>query len=183
LITDVGLSFSQGEQIVQFAGNERVTCNGAELALKNRAATFQILHAPVTQAAGTTVRCDYAAGGEVATVSLQIPSPPAITSPHSGAHIARGMQTLITYRFDSTTGSMMGIVALAVPTSAQPKAIAKLNTPGPLQATVDTSHFAPGPGSLALTATLAPHIMSSGVSFKSVNSGGSVMATTAVTWV
>lgn len=182
LMADVGLSFSQGEHIVQFAGNERVTCNGADLALKNRAATFQILHAPASQVAGTTMRCDYAAGA-VATVSLQIPSPPAITSPQSGAHIARGTQTLITYRFDSATGSMMGIVALAVPTSSQPKAIAKLNTPGPLQATVDTSHFAPGPGSLALTASLAPHIVSSGLSFKSVNAGGSVMATTAVTWV
>lgn len=183
LMADVGLSFSQGEQIVQFAGNERVTCNGADLALKNRAATFQILHAPVTQAAGTTMRCDYTAAGGVASISLRIPSPPAITAPHSGAQIARGMQTLITYRFDSTTGSMMGIVALAVPTSAQPKAIAKLNTPGPLQATVDTSHFAPGPGSVVITASLAPHIVSSGLSFKSMNAGGSVMATTAVTWV
>lgn len=183
LMTDVGLSFSQGENIVQFAGNERVTCNGVDLALKNRAATFAILNAPASQVAGTTVRCDYTAGGAVANVSLWIPAPPAITSPQSGAHVARGTQTLITYRFDSTTGSMMGIVALSVPTSAQPKAIAKLNTPGPLQATVDTSHFAPGPGSLALTASLAPHIVSSGQSFKSVNAGGSAMATTAVTWV
>ena len=182
-MTEVGLSFFQGEHIVQFAGNERVTCNGVDLALKNRAVTFEILNAPATQVAGTTVRCDYAAGGAVASVSLRIPAPPAITSPQSGAHVARGTQTLITYRFDSTIGSMMGIVALGVPTSAQPKAIAKLNTPGPLQATVDTSHFAPGPGSLALTASLAPHIVSSGQSFKSVNAGGSAMATTAVTWV
>ncbi len=182
-MTMVGLSFSQGDRIVQFAGNERVTCNGADLALKNRAATFQIVHAPTAQVAGTTVRCDYTAGGAVASVSLQIPAPPAITSPQSGERVTRSTQTLLTYRFDQTTGSMMGLVALAVPTSPQPKAIAKLNTPGPLQATIDTSHFAPGPGSIILTMSLTPQLTTSGASFKSVNSGGNATVSTAVTWV
>lgn len=182
-MTTVGLSFSQGDHTVQFAGNERVTCNGADLALKDRAATFQIVHAPTAQVAGTTVQCDYAAGGAVASVSLRIPAPPAITSPLNGERVTRGTQTLLTYRFDQTTGSMMGLVALAVPTSPQPKAIAKLDTPGPLHATLDTSHFAPGPGSIVLTMSLTPQLTTSGASFKSVNSGGNATVSTAVTWV
>ncbi len=182
-MTTVGLSFSQGDHIVQFAGNERVTCNGDDLALKDRTATFQIMHAPTTQVAGTTVRCDYAAGGAVASISLRVPAQPAITSPQSGDRVTRCTQTLISYRFDQTAGTMMGLVALAVPTSPQPKAIAKLNTPGPLQATIDTSIFAPGPGSVILTMSLTPHITTSGASFKSVNSGGNATVSTAVTWV
>src|SRR5258707_1917985 len=75
-MTIVGLAFLSGGHTVQFAGDERVACDGADLALKNRVAVFQVLQAPAAQVTGTTVQCAYSAGGAVAHVALQIPSAP-----------------------------------------------------------------------------------------------------------
>lgn len=179
--TEVGLGFLSGAQGVEFAGDEHVRCNGVDLPTKNRAADFQVLRAPTAQVAGTTVRCEYSAGGAVAGIALQIPTLPAITSPMAGAQVARSKQTLIAYRFDPTTTRVIGIVALA-PGSAMPKAIASLNTPGTSQATVDTSAFAPLQGSLVLTASLSPHVTPIGAPFHSVSCGGSATVPVTVIW-
>jgi hypothetical protein len=58
-----------------------------------------------------------------------------------------------------------------------------MNTPSPRQATVDTSGFAPGPGMLVLSASLAPHITLTGVPFKSVSALGMAMAAVDITWM
>ena len=181
-MTEIGLGFLSAGQTVQFAGDERVACNGADLSLKNRTAGFQVLRAPSAQVAGTTLHCDYAAGGAMASVALQIPSAPAITSPPMGAQVVRNAQTLVTYRVDPDTETVVGVVALA-PASPSPKALGRLNTPGPLQATVDTSGFTPGPGSLVLTASLTPQIAATGMPFKSVRAFGMAIAPVAVTWI
>ncbi len=178
-LVDVELAFLSGEHAVQFAGDERVTCDGVDLALKNRAADFQVFHGSAAQAAGATIHCDYAAGGSAASVSLQIPPAPEITFPQVGAQVVRSAQTHVTYRCDPATCAELGVVAFA---PSSPKAIARLNTPGPLQATVDTSGFAPGPGSLALTASLSPHLTETGAPFKSMRAGGSATAVVTVTW-
>jgi hypothetical protein len=178
----IGLGFESGGESVQFAGNERVTCNGVDLPLKYRAADFQVLSQPAAQVIGTTVRCDYSAGGAVASIAVQIPTPPTITFPQPGARVARSAHTLVTYHYDPATSTLMGIVALA-PSSRPPKALSKMNTPGPLQATVDTSAFAPGPGSLALTASLTPRMSASGVPFASVSAFGMATSQVDVTWV
>jgi hypothetical protein len=181
-MTEVGLSFQSGGKVVQFTGDERVTCQGARLSLKDRSAVFQALRAPTAQMAGTTIRCDYTAGGGVAGIALQLPAAPAITSPLPDARVARGAQTLVTYRADPATSTLLGIVALA-PSSPSPKALARMNVPGPFQATLDTSGFAPGDGSLALTASLTPHIAQTGAAFHSVSAFGTAMALVTVTWI
>jgi len=181
---DVRLSFLSEGHPVQFAGDERVNCDGVDLALQNRAATFQVFHGSAAQATGATIHCDYAAGGTVADLSLQIPTAPEITSPQVDAQVVRSAQTLATYRCDPATCAVFGVVALAgAPSSATGKAIAALNTPGPLQATMNTSGFAPGPGSLTLTASLAPHLTETGALFKFVRAVGNATVGVAVTWV
>ncbi|HLJ81934.1 MAG TPA: hypothetical protein VKT52_10640, partial [Ktedonobacterales bacterium] len=129
-------------------------------------------------------RCTYSAANVTASVALAIPQPPAITSPRNGARVPRGSATVVAYRYDpATTSTLLGIVALApVPGAAMPKAIARMNTPSPAQATVDTSRFSPGAGSIVLTATLAPHITGVGAPFKSLSAFGSATAQVNVTW-
>jgi hypothetical protein len=180
-MTEVGLAFLSGDQTVQFADNERVTCNGAALSLKDRVAVFQVLRVPTAQAAGTTIQCTYAAGGQTASVALQIPQAPEITSPQTGAQVVRSTHTLVSYRYDPATGAVLGVVALA-PSSPMPKAIATLNTAGPQQATVDSSRFLPVTGSLVLTLSLTPRIAMTGVPFHSVHAFGTATAQVAVTW-
>jgi hypothetical protein len=181
-MTEVGLGFMSGGEDISFGGDEHVSCSGVEFPLKDRAAVFQALRAPTAQVVGTTLRCDYAVGGTVASVSLQIPSPPEITSPQQGAQSPRSAQTRVTYTFDPATASDIGLVALA-PGSQPPKVTAKMNTPGPRQATVDTSGFLPSLGTLVLSASLAPHITTSGSSFKSVNAFGMATAAVDVMWM
>ena len=181
-MTEVGLGFMSAGQDISFGGDEHVSCNGVEFPLKDRAAVFQALRAPTAQVVGTTLHCDYAVGGTTSSILLQIPSPPAIVSPQSGAQVAPSAQTRVTYRFDSATATDVGLVALA-PGSQPPKVTARMNTPSPRQATVDTSGFAPGPGMLVLSASLAPHITLTGVPFKSVSALGMAMAAVDITWM
>ena len=181
-MTEVGLSFQSGGKVVQFTGDERVTCQGAALSLKDRFAVFQVLRAPTAQVAGVTIRCDYTAGGAVAGIALQLPAAPAITSPLPDARVARGARTLVTYRAEPATSTLLGIVALA-PSSPSPKALARMNVPGPFQATVDTSGFTPGDGSLVLTASLTPHLAQTGAAFHSISAFGTAVAPVAVTWI
>jgi hypothetical protein len=56
-MTEVGLSFMCGGRSVQFTGDERVSCNGVDYPLTNRAAVFRALRAPTAQVSGTTLRC------------------------------------------------------------------------------------------------------------------------------
>ena len=179
---EVGLAFLSNGHTVQFAGDERVTCDGNDLSLKNRDAVFQVLRAPTAQVAGASIQCTYSADGATASVSLVIPAVPAIISLQAGAQVVRSARTLVTYHYDPATETMLGIVALA-PSSPSPKALARMNTPGPLQATVDTSGFAPGPGTLILTASLNPHFSESGASFKSVIAFGTATTPVAVMWL
>jgi hypothetical protein len=181
-MTEVGLSFMSGGRSVQFTGDERVSCNGVDFPLTNRAAVFQALRAPTAQVSGTTLRCDYTVGGAVASVALQIPSAPAITAPQQGAQVARSAQTRVGYSLDAATASVLGLVALA-PGSASPKALAMMNTPGPRQATVDTSTFAPGPGLLTLSASQTPRLTLTSAPFKSASAFGTATATVDVTWL
>lgn len=179
---DVGLGFeSQGKTVV-FAGDERLTCDNASVDLKSNYAIFEIFRAPATQAVGKTVHCDYTVGGTIAGFSLEIPLAPMILSPKAGSQVVRNQQTIVTYQCDPATCAMLGVVALA-PSSPSPKNIATLGVPGPMQAEINTAIFAPGEGSLALTATLTPHVTSTGAAFKSVRAFGSVTVLSKVTWV
>lgn len=182
LMAEVDLGLQSGDKSVQLTGDERLTCDGTALQVHDRIAVFQVIRAPAAQLAGTTIHCAYTAANITASVVLAIPQPPAITSPRNGASVPRRSATVVAYRYDpATTSTLLGVVALA-PDSAMPKAIARMNTPGPAQATVDTSRFSPGPGSIVLTATLAPHITGAGAPFKSLSAFGSATALVNVTW-
>ncbi len=78
--------------------------------------------------------------------------------------------------------SMLGLVALS-PGSLSPKTLARMNTPGPLQATIDTSACAPGPGQLVLSARLNPHVAASGAAFQAIHVSGMAYTRVSVTWI
>jgi hypothetical protein len=176
-MTTVSLGFQSDRNLVQFTGNEHLICNGTELAVHAPYAAFEIANAPSSTLEGQTIRCTYSAGGASATLTLTIPHAPAILSPHDQAQVHRAAKTLITY--EAQGGQLLGIVALG----PDNKAIAQLDTPGPGQATVDTSAFSAGAGSLALTQALDPQISQTGTPFKTLNTNGMALATVSVTWV
>ena len=59
----------------------------------------------------------------------------------------------------------MRVVALGL----NAKAIARPDTPGSMQITLNTSTFPIGSGTITLTQTLVPHIIGTGAPFKSLH--------------
>jgi hypothetical protein len=175
--TSVGLSFSSNGRLVQFAGHERLTCNGTAVPLQKQVASFQVAQAPTSTLEGHPFSCTYSAGGTPATLMLTIPYAPVIRSPQDFAQVLRSPNTLITY--EARGGKLLGIVALG----PGAKAIARLDTPRLLQDTVNTSAFTTGAGSLSLTRMLDPQVTQAGTPFKSLGAGGTAMTMVAVTWV
>lgn len=175
--TSVGLSFSSNGRLVQFAGHERLTCNGIAVPLQNQVASLQVVQAPTSTLEGRPFSCTYSAGGTSATLLLTIPYAPVIRSPQDRAQVPRSTHTLITYEVRSE--KLLGIVALG----PEAKAIAELDTPSRMHATVDTSTFSTGAGSLSLTQTLNLQVTQTGAPFKSLGAGGTAMTMITVTWV
>src|SRR5260370_8874422 len=143
--TSVGLSFSSNGRLVQFAGHERLTCNGTAVPLQNQVASFQVAQASTSTLEGHPFTCTYSPAGISPTLMLTIPSAPVIRSPQDFAQVPRSTNTLITYEVRG--GKVPGIVALG----PEAKAIAHLDTPRLLQATVNTSAFTTPARSIALT--------------------------------
>jgi hypothetical protein len=181
VMDEIGLAFLTEGKNVQFAGSERVICDGKDLPIHGPAISGQLVRAPAAQLAGTTIACEYTAGGASARFSLLVPATPAITSPAAGAAVARGRETLVTYQADPAEGNVMGIVALA-PGSAAPKTFVTINRPGPGQATLDTSGFAAVPGTLVLSLDLAPTVTTAGAAFMSLKAFGTAYIAQAVIW-
>lgn len=175
--TSVGLSFSSNGHLVQFAGHERLMCNGTAVPLQKQVASFQVAQAPTSTLEGHPFSCTYSAGGISATLMLTIPSAPVIRSPQDFAQLPRSTHTLITYEVRG--GKLLGIVALG----PEAKAIAHLDTPRLLQATVNTSAFTTGAGSISLTQMLDLQVTQAGTPFKSLGAGGTAMTMVTVTWV
>jgi hypothetical protein len=176
------LAFMSQGKMVQFAGTERLTCDGKDFPIHGSAASGQLVSAPATQVAGMTIECEYAAGGASAGFSLPLPQAPAITAPAAGAQVARSRQTLVTYESDPAAGPVMGVVALA-PGSPLPKTFVTINRPGSGQAALDTSGFAAVPGSLHLSVALAPTLATSGVPFRTITAEGIANIAEDVTWI
>jgi hypothetical protein len=175
--TIIGLSFGFNGQPVQFAGSEHLACNGTAVQLHNRVASFQIAQAPTRTLERQTFSCTYSAGGVSATIIFTVPSAPVIRSPQDLAQLARSKSILVTY--DAQGGTLMGVVALGL----NAKAIARPDTPGSMQVTLNTSTFSMGAGTISLTQTLAPHITGTGTPFKSLQAEGMGMTMISVTWV
>lgn len=176
-MTTIGLDFEYRGKTVQFAGSERLTCNGSAISLHNRAAAFQIADAPSRALEGRPFTCNYKAGSAATTFAFTIPRAPLIRSPQDLARVTRGKNVTVTYSMQG--GQLLGIVA----TATTAKAIARLQTPDAAQATLDTSAFPEGPGSISLTQQLALQVSETGPPFKSFQTQGMGMTMVSVTWV
>lgn len=175
--TTIGLSFGFNGRLVQFAGSERLTCNGTTIPLQNQVASFQIAEAPTSTLEGQMFVCIYRAASASATLTFTIPRAPVIRSPQDLAQVRRSTHTLVIY--DAQGGTLMGVVALGL----QAKAIAPPTAPNTGQVTLNTSAFPAGDGTITLTQVLAPLVTQTGVPFKSLQAGGTAMTMVSVTWV
>jgi hypothetical protein len=173
----IGLDIQSNGQPVQFAGQERLTCNGAIMPLHNRVAVFEVAEGLTSILEGKAFSCTYSAGSASATLVFTVPSAPVIRSPQDFAQLPRRTNTLISYHVQG--GKLLGIVALG----PFAKALAHLDTPGKMQATVDTSAFLKGPGTISLSQALDFQVTQTGVPFKSLFAGGIAMAMVEVTWI
>jgi hypothetical protein len=182
VIEALALAFISQGKSVQFAGTERLTCDGRDVPIHSSAGGGQLVSAPAAQVAGTTIACEYAAGGASAGFSLRLPPAPAITAPAAGAQVVRSKRTLVNYESDPAAGPVMGVVALA-PGSASPKTFVTIDRPGSGQATLDTSGFAAGPGSLHLSVALAPAVATTGMPFRTIRADGIANIAEDVTWI
>ena len=175
--TTIGLDFEYRGQTVQFAGSERLTCNGSAISLHNQAAAFQIADGPGRTLEGRTFTCIYKADNASTTFAFSIPRAPVIRSPQNLAQVTRSKNTLVTYTTQG--GQLLGVVA----TGLNAKAIAHPDTPDSGQAALDTSTFPAGAGSITLTQQLALQISETGAPFKSYQAQGMGMTMISVTWV
>lgn len=176
--TTIALSFTSNGRLVQFAGNdERLTCNGTVIPVTNQFASFQVAEAQTSAIEGKPFSCTYSEGKVSATLTFTVPYAPVLRSPQDLARVPRSTNTSITY--EARGGKLEGIVALGL----QAKAIARLDPSNGTQATVDTSMFQAGDGSIALTQTLDFQITETSTPFKSLKAGGTAMNMVNVTWV
>lgn len=180
-MTTIGLSFTSNGRPVQFAGSERLECNGSALSLHNRTAEFQIANAPTGTLVGHTLRCTYSAKDSTATLALTVPSAPAILSPQDNAQLARSTNTIITY--NAQGGQILGVVALGPGV----KTVARIDTSGQAGATVsnatfDTSAFPAGAGTISLTQVLELQATQAGTAFKALSAEGMAETMVPVTW-
>lgn len=178
--TIIGLSFLSHGTPVQILGNAQLLCNGTQLPIQHHAALFQLADAPTATLAGTTLSCTYQVGDTSTRFSFVVPSAPVFRSPKAEAPVSRSSQMVVAYKYDAQAGMLMGLVALG---SGAKTVADHLNVPALGLATLDTSRFPPGSGSLALTQALAPRITWSGTLFRSLAGAGTATAQISVIWV
>lgn len=174
-MTNINLIFTSNGRIVHFAGHEQLVCNGKAISLHNPQA--QNIEGATSAVEGHTFHCTYSAGSTSATLTFTIPHAPVIRSPQEQAQLPRSKNTVVIY--ETQGGTLMGMVAL----TPSDKAIARLNTPSAGQATIDTSSFPAGAGSISLTETLNIQATQSGKAFASLKVGGTGIAMIEVNWV
>ncbi len=174
--TTIDLLFSSKGRAVQFAGSEQLVCNGKALPLHSRPEDSQIA-GPTSALEGQTFHCTYSAGHTSATLTFTVPHTPTISVPRDQARLPHSKNTLVVY--NTQGGTLMGIVALG----SGAKAIAHLATPGAGRATVDTSSFPTGAGSITLTETFTIPVTQTGTPFVSLGARGDVLVSIDVTWI
>lgn len=175
--TSIDFHFTSKGRPVQFTGAEQFVCNGKSFSLQqSRPAELQIA-GPTSILAGQAFRCTYRAGNTAAALLFRVPQASMIRSPQEHAHLPRNTHTLVTYQ--SQGEQVMGIVAL----TSTNKAVAQLNTPEGGQATLNTSSFSAGTGTIVLTETLTLPITQTGTSFALLQSRGNATTMVDVTWI
>ncbi len=167
--TEIAVQFLSNGRLVQFQKGETLACAGAEPV---RLATGFDQRYPTAAVVGKPFRCTYTSGKTSGVITFQVPMAPVILSPTEGAAVAREAATPI--RFQAAGGSM-SIVAL----TTQAKAIASVSAPG--VASVDTSQFPAGLGSITLNQSPAV-THTSGAAFASFHVYCTAIAQTSVIW-
>jgi hypothetical protein len=178
--TMIGLSFLSHGNVVQLVGHEQLMCNGKAMPVHQQYALFQLVDAPSRTLEGQTMSCTYRVSNTSTTFSFRVPRAPVIRSPQDGARVPRSTHTIVIYDYDAPSGKLFGVVALGPGAKALSD---HLNTPGPMQATLDTSAFPTGEGSLSLTQALTPRVALIGTPFRSLDAEGTATAQLTVTWI
>jgi len=168
-ITEIAIQFTSNGRLVQFTKGETLSCNGASpihltTEYDQQVATPNVAHALYT--------CVYTSGHSSGVIQFRVPGAPQLLSPTEGASIVRGSATPVRFQ---AQGALEGIVALGT----QSKAIAHITAPG--VAAVDTSHFAAGAGSIALTQFPAV-ADAAATAFASLHANCTAIAQIDVTW-
>jgi hypothetical protein len=137
---NIAVQFLSKGRLVRFQKGETLACNGGK---PQRFETAVEETVPLATIAGKPFRCTYTSGQKTATLQFSMPSASAILSPSERANIVRSAHIPIQFQ---ASGPNLVIVALG----QQDKAVAQITSAG--VATVDTSGFRVGVGSLVLTA-------------------------------
>jgi len=161
---------SKAAQLVRFDKGETLTCNGTRKLLESIGFDETYSTAKI---AGTLFNCTYTSGQTTAIIQFTIPEAPHILAPLPNSTVARSTQTPV--QFHVGAGTVTGIVALG----NQSKAGAQVQQSD--MVTLDTSHFAAGPGSIVLTQSLNNAPVSA-TGFASVRMYGNAIATVNVIW-
>lgn len=168
-ITEIAIQFLSNGRLVQFIKGETLSCNGG---VPIHLTTGYDQQAATATVANTLYTCRYTSSHDSATIQFRVPSAPMLLSPAEGASVVRSSVTQVRFQ---ALGALEGIVALGT----QSKAIARVIAPG--VATVDTSQFAAGAGSIALTQF--PAVTDAAASaFASLHVNCTAIAQIAVTW-
>jgi hypothetical protein len=167
--TEIGISFSSQGRPVSFQNGETLACDGAA---PTHLTTRFDQNYPTANIAGKIFTCTYTSSNRSATLQFRVPTAPTILTPADGTTVPRSTTTLIHFQAE---GNIEGIVALGT----QNKAIAQITAPG--VASVDTSHFAPGPGQISLT-QFPPVGDIAASAFASFQATCSAMTSVAVIW-
>ena len=178
--TMIGLSFLSHGNVVQLVGHEQLVCNGKVMPIHQQYALFQLADAPTRTLEGKTMSCTYRVGTTSTTLSFAVPRAPVIRSPQDGAPVPRSTRTVVTYDYEKQAGKLFGIVALG---PGAKTLTTRLDTPGSMQAMLDTSAFPTGEGSLSLSQALALSVMQTGAPFQSLTAEGMADAMVTVTWI
>lgn len=178
--TMIGLSFLSHGNVVQLVGHEQLMCNGNAMPVHQQYAFFQLADAPTRTLEGKTMSCTYRVGNTSTTFSFTVPRAPVIRSPQDGAPVPLSTRTVVTYDYDKQAGKLFGIVALG---PGAKTLTTHLDTPGRMQAMLDTSAFPTGKGSLSLSQALALRVIQTGAPFQSLTAEGMADAMVNVNWI
>ncbi|GCE13526.1 hypothetical protein [Tengunoibacter tsumagoiensis] len=176
----IGLSFLSHGNPVQLLGDVQLLCNGQAMSVHQPYAFFQLANDAPQSLQGKSIACTYHVANSTTSFSLIVPRMPAIRSPQNGTSVSRSTHTVVNYQYDPQSGQLSGLVALG---SGAKTLTNQMDTPDIGQATLDTSAFPSGDGSLTLTQALTPHVIWAGTQFRSLQAEGMATAQIRVTWI
>lgn len=175
----VSVLFSVPGHLVAFRDGETLSCDGAApVVLSSMRYGAEDEFSPTGVGASHPFSCTYTSKGRSASFAVVIPVAPEIITPTEGATLPREQALPVTYQ--AITGSaeldaFSGGSANVSPTDTSVKIT------DPIQMTIDTSAFVPGPGQIEIIETPVVPVIAAG-SFHSFTADCGVTAVIHVTW-